>query len=177
VRLLARLRDADALVHVVRFFADPGVPPSIFGAGEGARYFGLSRANFMFHPNTPLAMEKMRDLAEIVCDITKWEFEFAQCEGGKWAVRNVLRGDPAATRAEAENVGRLSQQFSNVSGAFIDKCRTADYQTTRGILEILERSGNHDDVFAFLNDRQLPGDESLLNTLADEIIHSPYALG
>ncbi len=64
-----------------------------------------------------------------------------------------------------------------VSGALIDKTRTADYQTTRGILEILERSGNHDDIMAFLYDRNLPGDEIVYNALADEILQSPPVLG
>jgi hypothetical protein len=64
-----------------------------------------------------------------------------------------------------------------VSCALIDKSRTADYQTTRGILEILERDGNRDDVIAFLADRNLPGDEIVYNTLADEIIQSPPVLG
>jgi hypothetical protein len=27
----------------------------------------------MFHPNTPLAMEKLRDMEEVVCEISKWE--------------------------------------------------------------------------------------------------------
>src|SRR4030065_280954 len=30
---------------------DPKVPPSIYGLGQGARYFGLSRVNYLFHPN------------------------------------------------------------------------------------------------------------------------------
>lgn len=76
-----------------------------------------------------------------------------------------------------DNQKRKSAKLTFVSCAFIDKGRTADHQTTRGILEILERDGNHDDVFAFLNDRQLPGDESVLNALADEIIQSPPILG
>ena len=97
---------------------DPGVPPSIFGAGEGAAFFGLSRVNFMFHANTALAMEKMAHLDEIVCDITKWRFEHVPDE--KAAVKNANSGDPAVTRAEAENVSRLSQQFPNVTGALID---------------------------------------------------------
>jgi hypothetical protein len=101
---------------------DPGVPPSIFGAGEGARFFGLRRGVYMFHPNTALAMEKMAHLDEVVCDISKWEFEFVG--NGKGAVRNVLRGDPAITRAEAENVSRLSTRFPNISGAFIDDMDT-----------------------------------------------------
>jgi len=64
-----------------------------------------------------------------------------------------------------------------VSSAFIDKSRTADYQTTRGLLEILNRDGNRDDIVAFLMDRNLPGDEIVHNSLADEIMASPPRLG
>jgi hypothetical protein len=67
--------------------------------------------------------------------------------------------------------------LSFVNCAFIDKSRTADYQTTRGILEILNRDGNRDDVIAFLADRNLPGDEIVYNSLADEIMQSPPVLG
>lgn len=67
--------------------------------------------------------------------------------------------------------------LSFVSCAFIDKSRTADYQTTRGILEILGRDGNRDDILAFLADRNLPGDEIVHNALADEIMQSPPVLG
>ena len=38
---------------------------------------------------------------------------------------------------------------------FVDKSRTADYQTTRGILDIIGREGNSDDLIAFMNDRNL----------------------
>jgi len=61
--------------------------------------------------------------------------------------------------------------------AFIDKSRTADYQTTRGILEILNRDGIRDDILAFLSDRNLPGDEVVYNALVDEILQSPPHLG
>lgn len=64
-----------------------------------------------------------------------------------------------------------------VSCVFIDKSRTADYQTTRGIREILERDGNRDDIMAFLEERRLPGDESVFNELADEIMQSLPDLG
>ncbi len=67
--------------------------------------------------------------------------------------------------------------LSFVSCAFIDKTRTGDYQTTRGLLEILSRDGNRDDIIAFLSDRNLPGDEIVLNTLADETMVSPPVLG
>ncbi len=64
-----------------------------------------------------------------------------------------------------------------VSCAVIDKSRTADYQTTRGILEILTRDGNREDILAFLADRNLPGDDIIHNALADEIVQSPPVLG
>ena len=64
-----------------------------------------------------------------------------------------------------------------VSSAFVDQSRTADYQTTRGILEILQRDGNRDDILAFLQERNLPGDEIVYNKLADEIMQSPPAQG
>lgn len=64
-----------------------------------------------------------------------------------------------------------------VSCALIDQSRTADYQTTRGILEILARDGNRDDILAFLTDRNLPGDDITHNALADEILRYPPALG
>lgn len=64
-----------------------------------------------------------------------------------------------------------------VNCTFIDKSCTADYQTTRGILEILSRDGNRDDIIAYLADRNLPGDEIVYNALADKIIQSPPLLG
>jgi hypothetical protein len=54
--------------------------------------------------------------------------------------------------------------------AFIEQSRTADYQTTCRLLEILKRNGNHDDIFGFLMEKNLPADEITLNQLADEIM-------
>jgi hypothetical protein len=69
--------------------------------------------------------------------------------------------------------GRLNMQHT----VFIDKSRTADFQITRGILEILDRDGNKDDIVAFLEDRNLPIDGIGVNQLADRILESPPNLG
>jgi len=60
---------------------------------------------------------------------------------------------------------------------FIDKTRTADYQTTRGLKEITERNGNIDDIKAFLMDRNLPVDEIGLERVAEEILENPPLIG
>ena len=65
--------------------------------------------------------------------------------------------------------GRLNMQHT----IFIDKSRTGDFQTTRGILDILSREGNKDDIVAFLEDRNLPIDEIGANQLAARILESP----
>jgi hypothetical protein len=95
---------------------DPGVYPSIFGVGEGCKYFGLSRAVYIFHPNDELAMGKLKHLDEVVCDITKWRFK-RNADGGTvhWA-----DSSPEAIRKEAANVGALSLKYPNITGAFHD---------------------------------------------------------
>ncbi len=60
---------------------------------------------------------------------------------------------------------------------FVDAERTADYQTTRGIREILEREGNSDDLIAFMGDRNLPIDDVAATQLAEELLKAPPELG
>ena len=95
---------------------DPGVYPSIFGVGEGAEYFGLSRACFMFHPNNELAMEKLRPLDAVICDIAKWKYRNTPGGGSE----HWVDAAPDSVRAEAENVSRLSTRYPNIAGALHD---------------------------------------------------------
>ena len=60
---------------------------------------------------------------------------------------------------------------------FVDAARTADYQTTRGLREIITRDGNLDDIVAFLEDRRLPLDEVGRAQLSERILSQPPAQG
>jgi len=62
--------------------------------------------------------------------------------------------------------GRLDIQHT----IFIERNRTADFQMTRGILEILKNDGNEDDLVAFMQDKNLPIDEIEARNLAKEIL-------
>ena len=95
---------------------DPGVDPSIYGVGEGAAYFDLTKVCYLFHPNTEIALEKLRHLDEVVCDISKWKYRRTP-DGG---VAHYVDAAPAAVRAEAEHVSRLSVAYPNVTGAIHD---------------------------------------------------------
>ena len=60
---------------------------------------------------------------------------------------------------------------------FIPKEHTGDFQTTQGILEIIARSGNADDIFAFLIERNIPIDEHTLADYARSLLQSPPRQG
>lgn len=60
---------------------------------------------------------------------------------------------------------------------FVDKKRTGDFQTTRGIRQILTNKGNKDDLLAFFQERMLPIDEIEANLIADELVANPPSVG
>lgn len=72
-----------------------------------------------------------------------------------------------------EKTGNLNMQHT----IFVDKSRTADFQTTKGILDIVKRDGNKDDVMAFIIERNLPVDEISAEELANKILKNPPEQG
>lgn len=60
---------------------------------------------------------------------------------------------------------------------FVEKERTADFQTTTGILGILENHGNKDDLLAFMQERMLPVDEIEADHIADELLKTRPEVG
>lgn len=69
--------------------------------------------------------------------------------------------------------GRLNMRHT----IFVDKARTADFQMTKGILQILQNDGNTDDIIAFMQDKNLPVDEIEVNAIAEEVIKNPPKQG
>lgn len=64
-----------------------------------------------------------------------------------------------------------------VSCSFVDKSRTGDFQTTTGLRKIIENQGTQDDIFAFLVEHNIPGDEVTLYQLAEDILKNPPQIG
>jgi len=70
-----------------------------------------------------------------------------------------------------------SARLHIINGVFIEKEHTADYQTTFGINEILDRNGNLDDIESFLIERNLPLDEIGVRKLAEQILSKKPDIG
>ncbi len=69
--------------------------------------------------------------------------------------------------------GRLNIQHA----IFVEKERTSDFQTTKGLLGIIERNGNKEDIISFIIERNLPVDEIGAIKLADLILETPLTQG
>lgn len=60
---------------------------------------------------------------------------------------------------------------------FVNKERTADFQMTKGITDILKNDGNADDLAAFVQEKNLPVDDIGARDLAEEILRTPPKQG
>lgn len=74
---------------------------------------------------------------------------------------------------EKTRTGRLDIQHT----IFVQKERTADYQTTSGLLRLIENKANRDDILGFFQERMLPVDGGEAASLADEVLRTPPEVG
>lgn len=77
------------------------------------------------------------------------------------------------TDDDENEVGRLDI----VSSVFVDQSRTADFQTTIGLRDLIDHNATEEDIVAFLENRKLPVDASEARRLAKRILASPPAIG
>ena len=60
---------------------------------------------------------------------------------------------------------------------FVEERRTADFQMTNGLRQIVDTGGNEDDLVGFMQDRYLPVDEIESRNLAREVLNRPPEIG
>src|SRR3990170_3179881 len=76
-----------------------------------------------------------------------------------------------------DDPNRKVSRLNFISCSFIYKNRTADYQLTRALRQMLENNANVEDIIAYLTDRNIPADEIIMNQLAEEILVNPPEQG
>jgi hypothetical protein len=81
------------------------------------------------------------------------------------------------TYEKTDDDERRAARLAFKHAVFVVREHTADYQTTKGILDILLRGGNEDDIDAFLEERLLPIDEMGRRALAERVIKEPPRQG
>lgn len=78
---------------------------------------------------------------------------------------------------KADDSANRTATLKILNTIYVGAERTADFQMTRGIRNILDNDGNKDDLIAFMLDRNLPVDEIEAANIADEILSNPPVQG
>ncbi len=78
---------------------------------------------------------------------------------------------------KTDNTAHQTATLNILHTIYVSAERTADFQMTCGIRNILENQGNQDDLIAFMFDRNLPVDEIEATNIADEILSNPPIQG
>ena len=73
----------------------------------------------------------------------------------------------------AKATGRLNIQHV----IFVEASRTADFQMTTGLIDVLKNEGNKDDLIAFMSDKMLPVGDIEASNIADELLEHPPETG
>lgn len=79
-------------------------------------------------------------------------------------------------RKEDDDIQRKGM-LDFLSCTFVDSKRTADYQTTTGLRNIINNKGNVNDIYAFLSDHKIPADDVTLYNMAEDILKRPPEIG
>jgi hypothetical protein len=78
---------------------------------------------------------------------------------------------------KADDTATATARLTIRHAIFVSREKTGDYQTTRGLRELLACSANQDDIIAFLEERHLPLEEVGRTLLAERILREPPELG
>jgi len=78
---------------------------------------------------------------------------------------------------KSDNNTNKTSNLNILHTIYVSAEKTADFQMTRGILNILENQGNKDDLMAFILDRNLPVDDIEASNIAEEILRNPPVQG
>lgn len=79
-----------------------------------------------------------------------------------------------------EKVDNARKRTSNLSfrhTIFLDQSKTADFQITRGLRQLLDNNANEEELAAYIMDKNLPVDSTELAQITSELIKSPPEQG
>ena len=160
--------------------------PSLFGVTDGKRvgtYFEHKFQAYLHKRYSYTAGSSARgiDFPELAVDMKVTSIKQPQSSCPFKSARQKVYGLGYAllvfTYAKTDNQETQTGQLKIHHTTFVESQRTADYQTTTGLLKILENDGNVDDVLGFLFERNLPIDEVQGIQLAEEIMANPPEVG
>jgi len=71
---------------------------------------------------------------------------------------------------KADDSASRTANLRMTATVYVEPQRTADFQMTRGLRQIVENDGNAEDLMAFMSEKNLPVDDIELKNIAEEIL-------
>ena len=78
---------------------------------------------------------------------------------------------------KSENHKAKTKRLNMMHTIFVNKSRTADFQMTHALRDIIKNDGNEDDIVALLQDKNLPVDEIEARDIAKAVLREPPLQG
>ena len=153
--------------------------PSLYGVTDGKAVGTYLEHKFQLHLSSKYEYEKGSsakgiDFPELKVDIKVTSIRQPQSSCPYKSARQKIYGLGYSillfVYEKSDDPETRTGKLKLIHTIFINSDKTADYQTTRGLIELLERDANSDDIMAFLFDRNLPIDDIQAEKLAHEII-------
>lgn len=179
----------DQLIFEAKFFSQDESThnePSLYGVTDGKAVGTYLEHKFQNHLHTKYAYvagssAKGIDFPELFIDMKVTSIKQPQSSCPFHSARQKIYGLGYSLLVfvydKADNESNKTCCLTIKHTVFVDQSRTADFQTTSGLLKILENNGNIDDVRAFFEERMLPVDDIQAQTLAEEVLSNPPAIG
>ena len=160
--------------------------PQLFGVSDGKAVGTYFEQKFRTHLNARYEFEqgnsaKGIDFPSIDVDVKVTRITQPQSSCPFKSARQKIYGLGYSLLVlvydKVDNQEQRAARLHVLHTVFVEATRTADYQTTAGILKLLENQANADDLVAFMLERFLPVDEVQAFHLAEEILINPPQLG
>lgn len=160
--------------------------PSLFGVTDGKAVGTYFEHKFREHLRAKFAFEegssaKGSDFPELDADMKVTSIKQPQSSCPYKSARQKIYGLGYSVLVfvydKTDDPSTSTGNLNILHVIFVEKERTADFQTTTGLRSILENNGNKDDLLAFMEERRLPVDEVAASNLADEVLTNPPEVG
>lgn len=172
----------DSLQHEARAFADEQTShqePKLYGVTDGKAVGTYLEGKFVTRLLTKFTFQtgnaaKGIDLPDLQVDIKTTSIKQPQSSSPFTSARQKVYGLGYSllifVYEKRDNQRARAATLAIRHVILVDKTRTADFQTTRGLLQLLDNDGNEDDLIAFMRDRMLPADDIETTRLARELL-------
>jgi hypothetical protein len=160
--------------------------PALFGVTDGKavgtyleqKFQSYLRNNYSFPPGNSA---KGIDFPELAVDIKVTSIKQPQSSCPFKSARQKVYGLGYSLLVfvyeKTDNAESKTAVLNIRHTIFVEPHRTGDFQTTSGILKLLENDANVDDIVAFFEERMLPLDDIGMHQLAEEILINKPQLG